>query len=226
MFNFSNINDLFNRPLGERYSVQRVVSRFLRGQKLQLRGKKYKQEILNIGCGPNIFPQFVNIDYLWRPKIDVCWDITKGLPFQNSSFSGIFTEHCLEHISYNYFVIVLKEMFRILVPGGRVRIILPDAGLYISLYNRFYAGEKVSIPYVSPEEMENGFKPIRAVNRIFRDHGHLYAYDFFILTELLTEVGFSEIVRTSFMQGSDQRLLVDSEERRLESLYVEAVKPD
>ena len=34
-------------------------------------------EYSDIGCGPNTSSVFVNLDYLWSPQIDVCWDLTK-----------------------------------------------------------------------------------------------------------------------------------------------------
>jgi hypothetical protein len=63
--------------------------------------------------------------------------------------------------------------------------------------------------------------PIEPLNRIFRDHGHLYAYDFSSMQEMILSTGFSSATKVSFMQGRDPKLLVDSPERSVESLYVE-----
>ena len=63
--------------------------------------------------------------------------------------------------------------------------------------------------------------PIAPLNRIFRDHGHLYAYDAEAMISALTSAGFAQTEKTSFMKGRDPKLLVDSEERAVESLYVE-----
>ena len=53
----------------------------------------------NVGCGPNVKPGFINVDYDWRPGIDICCDITRSLPAADAQLGGIFTEHCLEHLS-------------------------------------------------------------------------------------------------------------------------------
>lgn len=64
-----------------------------------------------------------------------------------------------------------------------------------------------------------------AINRVFRNFGHQYAYDFETLQALLTEAGFINIIRCKFLEGLDARLLIDSEERAIESLYLEAITP-
>jgi hypothetical protein len=95
--------------------------------------------------------------------------------------------------------------------------VVPDAELYINLYVSARNGEAVKFPYV-----EGKCFPIEPLNRIFRDHGHLYAYDFCSMQEMILSAGFSFATKASFMHGRDPKLLVDSPERAIESLYVEA----
>ena len=75
----------------------------------------------------------------------------------------------------------------------------------------------MKFPYV-----EGNCLPIDPLNRIFRDHGHRYAYDFWSLRELILSAGFSSATKAFFLRGRDPKLLVDSPERAIESLYVEA----
>jgi hypothetical protein len=63
------------------------------------------------------------------------------------------------------------------------------------------------------------------INGVFRNHGHLFIYDFDTFRILLEEVGFKNIVKQTFQVGKLQALLIDTESRRSESLYVEAEKP-
>ena len=63
-----------------------------------------------------------------------------------------------------------------------------------------------------------------SINSVFRDHGHLYAYDFDCLALMLRKAGFDLISKEEFMKGRDKILLIDSEYRKIESLYVEATK--
>ncbi len=216
----------WNRPIGSYNRVQILYSFLLRGKRYQLYKIRRKHfEYLNVGCGPSNYPGFINLDYQWRPHVHLCWDITRGIPLDSSSMKGIFAEHCLEHIPFSDCEKVLGEFYRILMPAGVVRIIVPDAELYINLYVKERRGETVEIPYVTAKDIEQGFTPIMAMNRIFRDHGHQYAYDARTLIALLERSGFKEIAQVKFLQGRDRKLLNDTEYRKVESLYLEATKP-
>src|SRR5262249_5721786 len=115
---------------------------------------------------------------------------------------------------------ILHEFQRVLASGGRVRLIVPDGGLYLKLYAEASTNPDVSFPLYN----EAFVTPMMYVNRCFRDHGHLYAYDFETFRHFLLKARFSTIERRSFMNGGDPALLLDSPERSPESLYLEAVK--
>lgn len=220
------------RPLTSFAKVQKLISLAIRNNSVQtLRLKHDACEYLNIGCGPNVFPGYINIDYDWRPGIDLCWDITRAIPIDKDKVTGIYTEHCLEHLSHDQCMHALRDFQRLLRPGGIARIVVPDAGMYLNLYRDAQNGMDVEFPYVGPtgerdksQDSIAGFTPMMAVNRIFREYGHRFAYDFVTLQSMLMHVGFKAVSRESFMQGRDPRLLIDSESRRSQSLYVEAFK--
>jgi len=89
----------FNRKITSNKKIQYLISNITRSKKLFINKKQVSlKKFLNVGCGPNT--NFINLDYSWIPGVDVCWDITKKkYPFEDNVFEGIFTEHCLEHIS-------------------------------------------------------------------------------------------------------------------------------
>jgi predicted SAM-dependent methyltransferase len=220
---FSNTKFAWARPLGSYSRIQILYSRLIRGKRFQLNklkndGKRY----LNVACGDNVHPDFINLDYQWRPGIELCWDITKCIPFPTRSIKGIFIEHCLEHLTYAQCCGVLKDFRRVLQPGGVVRIVVPDAELYLDLYQNYKKGEFVEFPYVSQQDLQNGITPMMAVNRVFCDHGHLFAYDAKTLEMMLRNAGFADICKEGFRTGRDENLMIDSEERKIESLYIEA----
>jgi hypothetical protein len=64
--------------------------------------------------------------------------------------------------------------------------------------------------------------PIVSVNRIFRDHGHQFMWDYETLRLALLRCGFTNVERCSFGKGADPKLLRDTKGRAVESLYVEA----
>lgn len=213
------------RRLSSYGKVQSCVSWFLRGRYFQL-SRIAECAYVNLGCGQNVRPDFLNIDYHWRPGV-VCWDLTKGIPSRTGSVRGIFTEHCLEHFPLQEGYALLEEMYRVLTPGGRVRIVVPDGEMYLKTYLGMHSSRR--FPYQEEDSFNGIYTRIMSVNRIFyvqrKDrYGHNFLYDFETLKVILEEVGFKNVDRMSFQSGIDRTLLVDTEERRVESLYVEACR--
>jgi SAM-dependent methyltransferase len=209
--------------------VQAWIGNLIRCNRLQLRRPRIRNLIyLDLGCGLNTHDNFINMDFLWRPGVDVCWDISHTLPFRDGSMKGIFTEHCLEHFSLHTAVAILRECRRILSPGGILRIVVPDGEAYLRTYCRQLDGDdSTRFPYQDRESFNGLRSPILSVNRVFyqdRDSpsGHRCIHDFHVLDLLLRHCGFSSVSRQSFRIGADSSLLIDSASRAEESLYVEA----
>jgi len=218
------------RPFTSYTKVQSVVSVLRRWQTASsgVNGKHY----LNVGCGPNTHSEFINLEYNWQPGLDLCWDLTKGLPFEDRSMNGIFSEHCLEHFSLPTVRLVVDELFRILRPGGTIRIVVPDAGMYLDTYQRHSRGDDgVSFPFQEVVCAKTKIdSPMVSVNEIFysdRDSlaGHRCMFDYSLLSEILCKAGFSDVKRRCFGEGRDRMLLIDTPSRRIESMYVEAARP-
>jgi predicted SAM-dependent methyltransferase len=81
---------------------------------------------LNIACGARYHADWVNIDFHPRGNEVKKVNILKGLPFEDSSFEVAYSSHFFEHITSGQAKFVLKEIYRILGPGGIVRIVVPD----------------------------------------------------------------------------------------------------
>ena len=173
---------------------------------------------LNVGCGKKIFKHTINLNYEWYPGIDIVLDITrKRLPLKDNQLLGIYSEHVLEHLRPHCLEFVLGEWQRVLKNGGIIRLVIPDAELYIDTYCKIKNGVEIRFPY-----HDENLSPIGHVNRIFRDYDHLYAFDFLELKEILEKAGYEKITQRSFMIGPDKNLLLDSDERKTESFYLEA----
>ncbi|MBL4775794.1 MAG: methyltransferase domain-containing protein [Mariprofundus sp.] len=115
---FKDSRITLGRSLSDYTKVQFFYSYFIRNSRAQIKSLPLK-DYLNIGCGPNIDEQFINVDYQWRPGIHICWDLCNGLPpLQSNSFKGVYTEHCLEHIDFESCKKVIHDAFRILKPEG------------------------------------------------------------------------------------------------------------
>jgi len=205
--------------------IQRKISNLIRNRRL-FADIKQPGLYLDVGCGPNAKHSNINLDYHWRPGVDVCWDITKGpLPLADDYVAGIYTEHCLEHISFRACKAVLAEFHRVVQPMGRVRVIVPDLEIYVDNYDLFRSNGAQSMPHAKDDPVDGIYSPAMSINRIFRGHGHQFIYDFHTLKLLLEQVGFAQITRHRCGEGGDPALLFDDPQREVESLYIEAIKP-
>jgi SAM-dependent methyltransferase len=219
-----------SRPVTSYAAIQKLVGNCIRSSRWQLQSSRVRSlRYLDLGCGLNTHANFINLDYNWNPKVDLCWDITRGVPFPDRSLRGIFTEHCLEHFPLSVTETIIREARRVLMPGGCIRIVVPDAEIYLTRYtDRLRHLSDISLPFEQESAHDGIVEPILAVNRIFyqdRDKlsGHRFMYDFNFLSGLLLQCGFSKAIRASFMQGGDYNLLIDTQSRAIESLYVEGI---
>ncbi len=82
------------------------------------------RKVLNFGCGKSVYktPNVTNLDVVEGDGIDVVCT-TNALPFESATFDFIIANHVLEHVP-NWFE-SLKELARVLKPGGRLEIWIP-----------------------------------------------------------------------------------------------------
>jgi predicted SAM-dependent methyltransferase len=59
------------------------------------------------------------------------WSLGCRLDFTDNSFSFIYNEHFLEHIWQDEANLLFRECFRVLMPSGVFRIVVPDADLRV-----------------------------------------------------------------------------------------------
>jgi predicted SAM-dependent methyltransferase len=134
-------------------------------------------------------------------------ELEDGLPFETGAVDYIFCSHVLEHFYKVHGEQLLKEMHRVLRPGGVVRICVPDLAHAVSLYTQ---GRKWDALHYFFVDSPAGY---------YRQHRYLY--DFELLKEALATAGFGDIRRCEFRQGRVPDLeLLDN--RPEETLYVEA----
>ncbi len=83
---------------------------------------------LNIGSGASSLPGYE------------AWDIKDGhsgypLDVPDGACAEIYASHVLEHWGYRDTMKVLKDWFRALAPGGRLRVAVPDFAKIVEAYN-------------------------------------------------------------------------------------------
>jgi predicted SAM-dependent methyltransferase len=186
---------------------------------------------VNIGPGLSAKEGWVNVDIFKFPGVNCIYDCRRDLPFADESVRGIFTEHFVEHIDYIEEVpVFLAECYRVLQPGGVVRIIVPDVEKYVRAYCSDGWEQLTQVRPLESNHVDAHFgsrfnTKMEVLNAVFRQYfEHKYAYDFPTLELALRKAGFCAVRRQEFGVSSMPELCVDNPSRISESLYVEGLK--
>jgi len=94
---------------------------------------------LNIGCGSHysVNPEWTNIDFISNENAVIAHNLLDGIPFGDQIFDFAYHSHVLEHFSKKDGEIFLLECYRILKPGGILRIAIPDLETIVRHYLSF-----------------------------------------------------------------------------------------
>jgi predicted SAM-dependent methyltransferase len=94
------------------------------------------KKLLNVGCGTKFHPDWTNVDMAsYSPEVKVV-DLTKGIPFHDNSFDVVYHSQVLEHIPKEKATDFVEECYRVLKPGGIMRIVVPDLENIVDEYKR------------------------------------------------------------------------------------------
>lgn len=237
--------------------------------------------ILNLGCGTKTsnHPDVVNIDWSISLKIKnnsflnlfsgillngergakandvngkvVVHDLSKGLPFDNDSVDVVYHSHMLEHINRMDARAFLKENYRVLKPGGILRVVVPDMEILCRKYiSAIGAGEGLSLEsyeHYIEEIIEQCVRveafgssrqsqPRRLIENLIlgdarkRGETHQWMYDCMSLSKILKGIGFKSIEKKEFDQSDIPEWnaigldLDGANQYKVDSLYIEAFK--
>ena len=84
---------------------------------------------LNFGCGPKRVAGWVNVDKAAAFQPDQVVDLESfPWPWPDSSAEEVLLNHVLEHLGQapEAFIGVMKELWRVSMPGAQVRVHVPD----------------------------------------------------------------------------------------------------
>ncbi|GAB4168624.1 MAG: hypothetical protein OHK0026_02570 [Rhodocyclaceae bacterium] len=157
------------------------------------------QTWLHLGCGRVDKPGFINIDAYPRRHVHYIRPIDDLSPFRDSSVDFIYVSHALEHFGHREVLRVLREWARVLRPGGRLCISVPDFDKLLVLYE------------VSGHNLDQILAPLMG-GQEYRYDFHYDAFNERRLTRLLEEAGFENVVR--WIPGADELHDFDDWSRR------------
>lgn len=78
---------------------------------------------LNIGCGLDSHPDFINLDIVKYPEVDIVHDIRQPWPFKDNYFDEVHANHVLEHC--HELIFIMNESFKKLARPGLMYITVP-----------------------------------------------------------------------------------------------------
>lgn len=147
---------------------------------------------VHVGCGNSLRPEWINLDCFPprpRPGCEILvLDMRRGLPFADASAEAIYSEHFFEHVPVaTTRGVLFPECFRILAPGGSIRIGVPDGELWVDAYLE-QRTTGVASPFLIGQPT-----PMMALNEIARGFSHAFLWDFETLRHALAEAGFVDL---------------------------------
>lgn len=93
-------------------------------------------QYLNLACGVLYANsrEWVNCDFSPSSKDVTKVDLNAKLPYESNFFDLVYSSHFIEHISREKIEYFLNECYRVLKPGGIIRIVTPDFENIVSEY--------------------------------------------------------------------------------------------
>jgi len=138
---------------------------------------------LHLGCGKVYIPGFVHIDVRKFEHVDHVTSVDNLDMFADNSVDLVYACHLLEHFHRNQTEGVLAEWYRVLRPGGVLRIAVPDFEAVTKIYHA--TGDLGRILGLVTGRQD------------YEYNTHYMIFDFNSLSNLLRNVGFQNISRLS-----------------------------
>lgn len=202
---------------------------------------------LNLGCGPQVVEGWVNVDYAigarlaaipvlkpalrrlkffrvdWDPKIHI-HDLTRPLPWDDETVDACYTSHTVEHMSREQGGFLVRQAFRVLKPGGVLRVVVPDLQAIVSKY---HSGKIPADLFVEALGVLYGAdkKGLRRMLAPVVEFPHKCMYDTQAMIRLLQGAGFIAQKREAFDSDIDDIRMIEIESRTIEAVIVEGKKP-
>jgi len=207
---------------------------------------------LNVGCGPVQPEGWVNIDNSYRarfasrlPLLDRLLvnahviprtdfkpglrgiNLYRPLPWPTDSAAAVYGGEVLEHFTRESGARLIAECFRVLAPGGVIRMRVPDNARfwrnYLAEYEAMSRQPRESWTMAHTRWIEMYFREI-ATGEKWQSSGHYHKwmYDEISLILTLQEAGFHDVRRMAYLDSRipDVRLVEVRDD-----LIVEGVKP-
>jgi len=171
--------------------------------------KSHSIKKLQIGAGAGTIDSWLctDIDAIWGKTVYL--NATKKFPFKDDTFQYIFSEHMIEHITYDRALAMLRQCRRVLKPGGTIRIATPDLNVLLALHtNEPDPMQKQYIQWITDRFLWwiHDYDATFVINNAFRNWFHIFLYDYNLLAKTMQKAGFTNITRYEPGQSQDPHL--------------------
>jgi predicted SAM-dependent methyltransferase len=167
-----------------------------RGHQIERYLRNSQVRKLQLGTSNSLIGGWLNTDVLPTSREVVYLDATRRFPFRDNTFDYVCSEHMIEHIEYHDALFMLRECFRVLKPGGKIRMSTPDLRVLVGLFSN----EKTTVRNFYVDWMTTKFLPdatfckeVFLINNAFRAWGHQFLYDRETIEMTMKKVGFKDI---------------------------------
>jgi predicted SAM-dependent methyltransferase len=191
------------------------------------------KRLLHLGCGPIRIQShgqvsWINADKEQNDSVERPASLTMDClevadHFGENYADGIFTCHMIEHLDYpKETVRFFEQAFKVLKPGGVLRVVVPDLTLIARAYT---AGSDLKFIYGTEGKWFYHKENSTAERFHFFMHAweHRMVFNKPLLRELMTDAGFSDARKMPF-GVSDVPEMCGIDRFQSESLCMEAVK--
>jgi predicted SAM-dependent methyltransferase len=145
---------------------------------------------LNLGSRTRLMPGFKNMDIDAHDGVDFVGDVSDLSRFADGSVSEIYASHILEHFPHLKTLDVLKEWSRVLSPGGKLYVAVPDFARCVELYGTLGLDQWI-VNFLSGDQ-------------IYATAYHYNLFDEPRLTKYLADSGFSDSFRVEAFPIGDE----------------------
>jgi predicted SAM-dependent methyltransferase len=164
---------------------------------------------LHLGAGAGSLDGWLSTDISPLSERIVYLDACEPFPIDDAAFDYVFSEHMIEHISWQAGARMLDECFRIMKPGATIRVATPDLAVLLALYTapRDATAERY-VRWITDRALPDvgSYKPAFVINNAFRAWGHQFLYDAELLETALVRAGFVSVRRCAYGESSDPHL--------------------
>ena len=167
--------------------------------------KRKLSDKLHIGCGNCLLDGWINTDIKPCSNDILYMDLTKPFPFQDNFFKYIFSEHVCEHVTFKDYLSTLREIHRVLKPGGIYRVAMPTLDFLLNLYDK--PNNALHSKYIQWSNTSFGFADyclksftskdlaVITLNNFMHNWGHKFIYSNEMIEHILKIAGFRNVKR-------------------------------